>query len=162
MIEQLRSLDYRLSMRSKAFNRKLVSYMKKSYIISCFILGITILCYIFATSKPEYLAANYERVPDFFSFPAFEFNYSNSSVCVDELHSQGRKFEDFGTAFYKLRITKQQPQLKKILSEYKDFVKTDSSYIITKRRGNIKGIFTFMLNSSVAYVYYEQIYEDSK
>lgn len=136
--------------------------MRKSRIIICIILGIIIACYIFATTRPVYLAANYKRVPDFFSFPPFEFYYSYCTVCVDELHSQGRKFEDFGTAFYELRITKQQSQLIKVLSDYENVVKTDSSYIITKRRGNILGTFTLMLDSSTAYVHYEQIYEDSK
>lgn len=134
--------------------------MKKSHIIFCLIFGVAIFCYNFATSQPKYLAADYKRVPDFFSFPAFEFYYSYSTVCVDEMYSQGRKFEDFGTAFYKLRITKQHSKLIKILSEYKDVVRTDSSYTITKRRGNILGTFEFRPNSSIAYVHYEQIYEE--
>lgn len=70
------------------------------------------------------------RVPDFFSLPSSEFNYSNSTVCLDELHSQGRKFEDFGSAFYMLHISEKHPNLREILSDFKNVVRTDSSFII--------------------------------
>ena len=76
------------------------------------------------------------------------------------MHSQGRKFEDFGTAFYMLRISEKHQHLREILSKTKNVVRTDSSYIITKRRGNILGTFELKHNSSIASVYYEQIYDD--
>ena len=134
--------------------------MKKSLIIFCITFGIAIILYKIGTSQPKYLAAKFERVPDFFSIPSSVFNYSNPTVCLDELHSQGRKFEDFGSAFYMLRISEKHPHIREILSETKNVVRTDSSYIITKRRGNILGTFELKHNSSIAYVYYEQIYDD--
>ena len=133
--------------------------MKKLLIIFCFTFGIVFGLYKIGTSQPRYLAASFERVPEFFSLPS-EFNYSNSTVCLDEMHSQGRKFEDFGTAFYMLRISEKHQHLREILSKTKNVVRTDSSYIITKRRGNILGTFVLKHNSSIAYVYYEQIYDD--
>ena len=133
--------------------------MKKLLIIFCFTFGIVFGLYKIGTSQPRYLAASFERVPEFFSLPS-EFNYSNSTVCLDEMHSQGRKFEDFGTAFYMLRISEKHPHIRKILSETKNVVRTDSSYIITKRRGNILGTFELKHNSSIAYVHYKQIYGD--
>jgi hypothetical protein len=134
--------------------------MKKSLIIFSLTLGIVFFLYKIYTSQPEYLAANYMRVPDFFSLPSSEFNYSNPTVCLDELHSQGRKFEDFGSAFYMLRISEKHPNLREILSDFKNVVRTDSSFIITKRRGNILGTFELKHNSSIAYVHYEQLYDD--
>ena len=86
--------------------------MKKSLIIFSLTLGIVFFLYKIYTSQPEYLAANYMRVPDFFSLPSSEFNYSNPTVCLDELHSQGRKFEDFGSAFYMLHISEKHPNFK--------------------------------------------------
>lgn len=133
--------------------------MKKLLIIFCFTFGIVFGLYKIGTSQPRYLAASFERVPEFFSLPS-EFNYSNSTVCLDEMHSQGRKFEDFGTAFYMLRISEKHQHLREILSKTKNVVRTDSSYIITKRRGNILGTFELKHNSSIASVYYEQIYDD--
>ena len=133
--------------------------MKKLLIIFCFTFGIVFGLYKIGTSQPRYLAASFERVPEFFSLPS-EFNYSNSTVCVDEMHSQGRKFEDFGTAFYMLRISEKHPHIREILSETKNVVRTDSSYIITKRRGNILGTFELKHNSSIAYVHYEQISDE--
>ena len=133
--------------------------MKKLLIIFCFTFGIVFVLYKIGTSQPRYLAASFERVPEFFSLPS-EFNYSNSTVCLDEMHSQGRKFEDFGTAFYMLRISEKHQHLREILSKTKNVVRTDSSYIITKRRGNILGTFELKHNSSIASVYYEQIYDD--
>ena len=133
--------------------------MKKLLIIFCFTFGIVFGLYKIGTSQPRYLAASFERVPEFFSLPS-EFNYSNSTVCLDEMHSQGRKFEDFGTAFYMLRISEKHQHLREILSKTKNVVRTDSSYIITKRRGNILGTFELKHNSSIAYVHYKQIYGD--
>ena len=133
--------------------------MKKLLIIFCFTFGIVFGLYKIGTSQPRYLAASFERVPEFFSLPS-EFNYSNSTVCLDEMHSQGRKFEDFGSAFYMLRISEKHPHLREILSKTKNVVRTDSSYIITKRRGNILGTFELKHNSSIACVYYKQIYDD--
>ena len=133
--------------------------MKKLLIIFCFTFGIVFGLYKIGTSQPRYLAASFELVPEFFSLPS-EFNYSNSTVCLDEMHSQGRKFEDFGTAFYMLRISEKHQHLREILSKTKNVVRTDSSYIITKRRGNILGTFELKHNSSIASVYYEQIYDD--
>ena len=147
--------------RPKGFNRiTYISYMKKLVIIFCITFGIAIILYKIGTSKPEYLAANFERVPEFFSLPSSVFNFSNPYVCVDELHSQGREFDDFGTAFYMLRISEKHPHIREILSETKNVVRTDSSYIITKRRGNILGTFVLEHNSSIALVHYEQIYDD--
>lgn len=133
--------------------------MRKLLIIFCFTFGIVFGLYKIGTSQPRYLAASFERVPEFFSLPS-EFNYSNSTVCLDEMHSQGRKFEDFGSAFYMLRISEKHQHLREILSKTKNVVRTDSSYIITKRRGNILGTFELKHNSSIATVYYEQIYDD--
>ena len=134
--------------------------MKKLLIIFCFTFGIVFGFYKFYTSQPEYLAANFERVPEFFSLPSSVFDYSDPNICLDEMHSQGRKFEDFGSAFYMLRISEKHPHIRKILSETKNVVRTDSSYIITKRRGNILGTFVLKHNSSIAYVHYKQIYGD--
>ena len=86
--------------------------MKKSLIIFCITFGIAIILYKIGTSQPKYLAAKFERVPDFFSIPSSVFNYSNSTVCLDEMHSQGRKFEDFGSAFYELTISEKNSQLR--------------------------------------------------
>ena len=134
--------------------------MKKLLIIFCFTFGIVFGLYKIGTSQPRYLAASFERVPEFFSLPSSVFNFSNPYVCVDELHSQGREFNDFRTAFYMLRISEKNPHIRKILSETKNVVRTDSSYIITKRRGNILGTFVLEHNSSIACVYYKQIYDD--
>ena len=134
--------------------------MKKSLIIFCITFGIAIILYKIGTSKPEYLAGNYERVPDFFSIPSSVFNYSNSTTCVEKMHSQGRKFEDFGSAFYMLRISEKHSHLREFLSESKKVVKTDSFFILTKRRGNILGTIKLKHNSSIVYVYYKQIYDD--
>ena len=133
--------------------------MKKSLIIFCITFGIAIILYKIGTSQPEYLAANSERVPEFFSIPSSVFN-SNSTICLDEMHSQGRKFEDFGSAFYMLRISEKHSHLREFLSESKNVVKTDSFFILTKRRGNILGTFKLKHNSSIAYVYYKQIYDE--
>ena len=134
--------------------------MKKLVIIFCITFGIAIILYKIGTSQPAYLAANFERVPDFFSIPSSVFNYSNSTVCLDEMHSQGRKFEDFGSAFYELSISEKNSHLREFLSESKNVVKTDSVFILTKRRGNILGTFKLKHNSSIAYVHYEQIYDE--
>ena len=89
----------------------MISYMKKLLIIFCFTFGIVFGLYKIGTSQPRYLAASFERVPEFFSLPS-EFNYSNSTVCLDEMHSQGRKFEDFGSAFYELTISEKNSHLR--------------------------------------------------
>ena len=134
--------------------------MKKLLIIFCFTFGIVFGLYKIWTSQPEYLAANFERVPEFFSLPSSVFDYSDPTVCLDELHSQGREFEDFGSAFYMLRISEKHSHLREFLSESKNVVKTDSFFILTKLRGNILGTFKLKHNSSIAYVYYKQIYDD--
>lgn len=111
--------------------------------------------FLYVVNRPEYMAGRAERIPDFFSMQS----YDNFFYCIDELHSQGRKFEDFGSAHYELRI-KDNIDYRKLISKKESITETDSTIEIKIRRGDIDGTFVLMKISQKAYVHYYQIYND--
>lgn len=119
--------------------------MKRYIILSVVFLAILSAIYVYLSRRPEYLASSYERIPQFFSLPEEDFNYSNPTVCLFELHSQGRNFENFGSAYYELLISECHLTIREVLAADKNTIDTDSSYLMTKRRGDILGTFEYCI-----------------
>ena len=123
---------------------------------------VSVMCYgyFYLTNRPEYLASKSEYIPTFFSLPKEDFTNLRNQFCIDELHSQGREFEDFGSAHYVLRISELHPNIREVMMKNPNTIRTDSSLILTVRRGNIIGTFELKHNSCKATANYEQIYFD--
>ena len=135
--------------------------MKKIYYIIIFIIISIGAIYYYLIHRPEYLASKAELIPAFFSLPKYEIFYEGYECrALDELHSQGRKFEDFGTAYYELRINELHPTIRRKMRDRNGTIDTGHSLILTVKRGNILGTFELLHNSSKAYVNYVQIYDE--
>lgn len=100
------------------------------------------------------MAAESDRIPDFFELPSDDFY-----TCIDEIHSQGRKFEDFGSAHYDLRI-KDNSNIRESMRHQNNVIETDTTLVLKHRRGDIEGTFVLHKNSQDANVHYIQIYDD--
>ena len=130
------------------------------------VISITaVLCllggYFYLSNRPLCLASSAERIPAFFSLPKSEIFYEGyEGRIIDELHSQGRKFEDFGSSYYELRINELHPSIRRKMRERDTTIDTGHSLILTVKRGDILGTFELLHNSSKAYVHYTQIYDD--
>ena len=133
--------------------------MKKIYYIIIFIIISFGAIYYYFSNRPLYLASSAEQIPAFFSLPKDEIVWHTGFV-EDELHSQGRKFEDFGSSYYALSICPKSPTIRRKMRERKSTIDTGHSLILTVKRGNILGTFELLHNSSKAYVHYEQLYND--
>lgn len=95
----------------------------------------------------------------FFSLPEDEIVWGKGFL-KDELHSQGRKFEDFGSSYYALNICPKSPSIRRKMRERDTTIDTGHSLILTVKRGNILGTFELLHNSSKAHVHYTQIYDE--
>lgn len=122
------------------------------------ILGIMIVGLIYTFNNPEYLASKPELIPNFFSLPKEEIIHQG--FVSDELHSQGKQFSDFGSAYYELKIRVPHPSLRRKMLERKETINTGKSLILTVKRGDILGTFELLHNSNKAYVHYNQIYDE--
>lgn len=127
----------------------------KTIFVGLVIVGILVCAgWIYCVNRPEYLAAESDRIPDFFELPSDDFY-----TCIDEIHSQGRKFEDFGSAHYDLRI-KDNSNIRESMRHQNNVIETDTTLVLKHRRGDIEGTFVLHKNSQDANVHYIQIYDD--
>lgn len=135
--------------------------LKKRLIIVASTICIVVVFFFYLKNRPTYLASSAELIPAFFSLPKSEIFYEGYECrALDELHSQGRKFEDFGSAYYELRINELHPTIRRKMRDRNGTIDTGHSLILTVKRGNILGTFELLHNSSKAYVNYVQIYDD--
>lgn len=120
---------------------------------------LSILYLIFVYKTPEQLASEAKYIPQFFGLTKSDFfGFDGDMYVVDELHSQGRKWEDFGSAHYEIRLCELHPNVRREIKEQGD-INTDSTWVLTKVRGNIRGELVVRHNSSKAYAHYYQIYD---
>ncbi|MDE7413942.1 MAG: hypothetical protein K2N05_09185 [Muribaculaceae bacterium] len=135
--------------------------MKRIYLILSFaVVCATCVGYFYMTNRPEYLASKSEYIPTFFSLPKEDFTNLGNQFCIDELHSQGRRFEDFGSAHYVLKISDLHPNIREVMIKNPSTIRTVSSLILSIRRADILGTFELKHNSCNATAHYEQIYDD--
>lgn len=121
------------------------------------ILSMLYLLFIYKT--PEQLASEAKYIPQFFGLTKSDFwGFDGEMYVVDEIHSQGRKLEDFGSAHYEIKLCELHPNVRREIEE-KGGVDTDSTWELTKVRGDIRGELVVRHNSSKAYVHYYQIYD---
>lgn len=126
-------------------------------LITAALLSILYLLFVYKT--PEQLASEAKYIPQFFGLTKSDFfGFDGDMYVVDELHSQGRKWEDFGSAHYEIRLCELHPNVRREIEE-KGGIKTDSTWVLTKVRGNIRGDLVVKHNSSKAYAHYYQIYD---
>lgn len=120
---------------------------------------LSILYLIFVYKTPEQLASEAKYIPQFFGLTKSDFfGFDGDMYVVDELHSQGRKWEDFGSAHYEIRLCELHPNVRREIKE-QGGINTDSTWVLTKVRGNIRGELVVRHNSSKAYAHYYQIYD---
>lgn len=121
---------------------------------------LSLLYLIFIYKTPEQLASEAKYIPQFFGLTKSDFfGFDDEMYVVEELHSQGRKWGDFGSAHYEIRLCELHPNVRREMEE-KGGVDTDSTWVLTKVRGNIRGVLVVKHNSSKAYAHYYQIYEE--
>jgi hypothetical protein len=61
-------------------------------------------CSMIFYHSPERLASKAKYIPEFFNLTKTYFDTDNPGFCIDDIYSQGRKFEDFGSAGYLIDI----------------------------------------------------------
>lgn len=116
--------------------------------------------WLFIYKTPEQLAGDAKYIPQFFGLTESDFiGFDDEMYVVDELHSQGRKWEDFGSAHYEIRLCELHPNIRREMEE-KGGIDTDSTWVLTRVRGNIRGELVVRHNSSKAYAHYYQIYDE--
>lgn len=126
--------------------------------VSAALLSILYLLFVYKT--PEQLASEAKYIPRFFELTKSDFfGFDGEMYVVDGLHSQGRKWEDFGSAHYEIRLCELHPNVRREIEE-KGGINTDSTWVLTKVRGNIRGELVVRHNSSKAFVHYSQIYDE--
>lgn len=135
---------------------------RKYFIIAFSIVAFFAVCYglfSYATNRPEYLASRADLIPKFFGISSSAIGSDDPDFCLDEIHSQGRDFNDFGSAGYSFIIT---PGPNGVFSDdlyrHPNSSINDSTLIISVRRGNINGTLTLEFDTGQAYVIYEQVY----
>lgn len=127
-------------------------------LVAIAILSMLYLLFIYKT--PEQMASEAKYIPQFFGLTKSDFfAFDGEMYVVDEIHSQGRKWEDFGSAHYEMRLCELHPNVRREIEE-KGGVRTDSTWVLTKVRGNIRGELVVRHNSSKAYAHYYQIYDE--
>lgn len=130
-----------------------------------FIVAVVTLCivgyglYAYATTRPEYLASHASRIPDFFGISSASIGSDEPNFCSDEMHSQGRNFEDFGSAGYSFHVPIQYGFLSDELYRHPKSSVNDSTLVITVQRGNILGVLTVSFDTGEGHVIYNQIYD---
>lgn len=140
-------------MRHPSRNKRIAAAIASAAVLS-------LLYFIFIYKTPEQLASEAKYIPQFFGLTKSDFfGFDDKMDVVDELHSQGRKWEDFGSAHYEIRLCELHPNVRREMEE-KGGVDTDSTWVLTKVRGNIRGVLVVKHNSSKAYAHYYQIYEE--
>lgn len=121
---------------------------------------LTMLYLLFMYKTPEQLASEARYIPQFFGLTKSDFfGFDGEMYVVDEIHSQGREWEDFGSAHYEIRLCELHSNVRREIEE-KGGVNTDSTWVLTRVRGNIRGVLVVRHNSSNAYVHYYQIYDE--
>lgn len=127
-------------------------------LVCAFLLSMIYLFFVYKT--PEQLASDAKYIPQFFGLTKSDFlGFDGEMNVIDELHSQGRKWEDFGSAHYEIRLCEIHPNVRNEIKE-KGGVYTDSTWVLIKRKGDIRGELVVRHNSSNAYVHYYQIYDE--
>lgn len=81
-------------------------------LITAALLSILYLLFVYKT--PEQLASEAKYIPQFFGLTKSDFfGFDGDMYVVDELHSQGRKWEDFGSAHYEIRLCELHPNVRR-------------------------------------------------
>ena len=105
------------------------------------------------------MASEARYIPQFFGLTKSDFfGFDGEMYVVDEIHSQGHEWEDFGSAHYEIRLCELHPNVRREIKE-KGGVNTDSTWVLPRVRGNIRGELVVRHNSSKAYAHYYQIYD---
>jgi hypothetical protein len=131
--------------------------MKK--VIISLIIAVCAVCVagVFFYRTPERLASKAEYIPEFFNLDKAYFATNQPGFCIDEIHSQGRKFEDFGSAGYLINIKNYSTQIIEALRGNPNAVVADSTIYLVVVRGDIKGKFTIDNDTTRASVFYIQL-----
>ena len=103
------------------------------------VAALFVLYLLFIYKTPEKLASEAKYIPQFFGLTKSDFfGFDGEMYVVDEIHSQGRKWEDFGSAHYEIRLCELHPNIRREIKE-RGGINTDSTWVLTKVRGNIRG-----------------------
>jgi hypothetical protein len=134
--------------------------MKK--VIISLIIAVCAVCVavVFFYRTPERLASKAEYIPEFFNLDKAYFATNQQGFCIDEIHSQGRKFDDFGSAGYLINIKNHSAQIIEALRSNPNAVVTDSTITLTIVRDKIQGRFNIDNDTTKASVEYIQLYDD--
>lgn len=140
---------------------KLALYKSRSIVISLITMVLLgTLYWLFIHKSPEQLASDVKYIPQFFGLTKSDFlGFDGEMYVVDELHSQGRKWEDFGSAHYEIRLCELHPNVRREIKD-KGGIRTDSTWVLTRDRGHIRGVLIVKHNSSKAFVHYTQLYSE--
>lgn len=121
---------------------------------------VAVLYLVFVHKSPAQMASDAQCIPQFFNLTASDFTEETGGVYVyDEIHSQGRKWNDFGSAHYEISTCECQPHLTTEIIENGGY-ETDSTWVLRKVRGNILGEIIVTRKHKEAYVHFYQIYND--
>lgn len=133
-------------------------YSDSNSMVSAALLSILQMLFVYRT--PKQLAWEAKYVPRFFELTKSDFHgFDGEMYVVDEFHSQGRKWGDFGNAHYEIRLCELHPNVRRDIEEKGGF-NIDSTWLLTKVRGNIRGELVIKHNSPKAYARYYQIYDE--
>lgn len=126
------------------------------------VAALAVLYLLFIHKTPEQMASEAKYIPQFFGLTKSDFlGFDGEMYVVDEIHSQGRKWDDFGSAHYEISLCELHPNVRREIEE-RGGIDTDSIWVLTKVRGNIRGELVVRHNSSKAYVHYYQILTNDK
>lgn len=135
------------------------SQSKKLAFIAIVMLSV-VICILVVHKTPEQLAGDAKYIPTFFGVTESDFiGFDGNMYIVEEIHSQGRKWEDFGSAHYEIRLCELHPNIRREIEE-KRGVRTDSTWVLKRVRGNIQGELVIRHNSSTVYAHFYQIYNE--
>lgn len=121
-------------------------------------LAVGVGLFSYATNRPSYLASRAERIPKFFGISPSSIGADKPNFCLDEIHSQGRRSEDFGSAVYTFDVPCPHGFLSGELYRHPNSSVNDSTLVITVQREDIKGTLSVEFDTGKGVVTYEQIY----
>lgn len=122
-----------------------------------FIVGCSF--YFYANNRPEHLASRASLIPRFFNISSSAIGADDPNFCIDEIHSQGRDFDDFGTAGYVFHVPSSHGFLSDELYRHPNSSLNDSTLIIKVRRGDILGTLSVEFDTGLGNVQYVQLYD---
>ena len=127
--------------------------------LTAILLIVGCAIYFYATNRPEYLASRASLIPRFLNISSSAIGADDPNFCIDEIHSQGRDFDDFGSAGYVFDVPRPYGFISDELYRHPNSSLNDSTLIIKVRRGDILGTLSVEFDTGRGNVQYIQIYD---